>query len=149
MSTKAMIEDFLSRPAMALFGMSRSGKKFGNYAYRALVAKRYRVYPVHPTASSIDGIRCYSEVAHIPEHIETALIVLPPAQAIQALRKAATGGVRQVWLQQGAESPEVLAECENLGLETISGECILMFAKPAGFHKAHRWLWGVLGKLPA
>src|SRR6185369_8082090 len=90
MSSRVMIDEFLSRRAMALFGMSRSGKKFGNYAYRALVAKGYRVYPVHPTASSIDGIRCYSEVAHIPEHIETALIVLPPAQAIQALRKAAT-----------------------------------------------------------
>lgn len=149
MSSEVMIDEFLSRRAMALFGMSRSGKKFGNYAYRVLVAKGYRVYPVHPTASSINGISCYSDVPRIPEHIETALIILPPAQAIQALRKAAAGGVRKVWLQQGSESPEVLAECEKLGLDTISGECILMFAKPAGFHKAHRWLWGVLGKLPA
>jgi predicted CoA-binding protein len=128
--------------------MSRSGKKFGNFAYRALVAKGYRVYPIHPSALSITGVRCYADIAEIPEHIENALIVLPPAQAVHALRKAAAAGMRRVWLQQGSESPEVLTECKDLGLETISGECILMFAEPAGIHKAHRWLWGVLGKLP-
>jgi len=30
----------------------------------------------------------------------------------------------------------------------IHGECILMFARPAGIHWFHRWLWGVLGRLP-
>jgi predicted CoA-binding protein len=33
--------------------------------------------------------------------------------------------------------------------QTVAGECILMFAKPTGVHKAHRWVWGVLGRLPA
>lgn len=43
MSSMAKIEEFLSQPSVALIGMSRSGKKFGNFAYRALVAKGYRV----------------------------------------------------------------------------------------------------------
>jgi hypothetical protein len=129
--------------------MSRSGRKFGNFAYRALVSKGYRVYPIHPNAADIRGVRCYPDFAALPEHIENVLVVVPPAQAITAVRSAAAAGIRHVWLQQGSESPEVLNACRDLGQDVISGECILMFARPAGYHKAHRWVRGLLGKLPA
>ena len=34
-------------------------------------------------------------------------------------------------------------------MSVIAGECILMFAEPAGFgHRAHRWVKGVFGQLP-
>jgi hypothetical protein len=149
MSSKAMIDEFVSEPALALVGMSRTGKRFGNFAYRALVSKGYRVYPIHPFADKINRVRCYSGYAYLPEKVENALIIVPPAQAVDAVRKAASAGIRRVWLQQGSESPEVLGVCRELGLDAISGECILMFARPAGFHKVHRWVWGLLGKLPA
>jgi hypothetical protein len=28
----------------------------------------------------------------------------------------------------------------------VAGDCILMFARPTGVHKAHKWVWGLLGK---
>jgi predicted CoA-binding protein len=149
MSSMAMIEKFLSRPAMALIGMSRSGKKFGNAAYRALISKGYRVYPIHPTAATIRGVKCYADFNALPERVDTALIVVPPLHAIGAIRAAAAAGVRRVWLQQGAESEDAVKECRDRGVEVISGECILMFARPRGIHKAHRWICGALGRLPA
>ena len=149
MSSREMIDQFLSRPAFALMGISRSGKKFGNFAYRALVSKGYRVYPIHPDARTINGVRCYANFEDLPERIEAALVVLPPEKALGAVRKAAAAGVRRIWLQQGSESPDLLRTCQELGIEGISGECILMFARPTGYHKMHRWVWGVLGKLPA
>jgi len=149
MSSKAAIDDFLSRPAMALVGMSRGGRKFGNFAYRALKSKGYRVYPVHPHASSIDGVRCYPDFAALPEPVDNLLVIIPSKQAVTAIRSAAAVGIHHIWLQQGSESPEVLNACHELGVNVISGECILMFAKPAGYHKVHRWINGFLGKLPA
>jgi uncharacterized protein len=149
MSSKAAIDDFLSRPAMALVGMSRGGRKFGNFAYRALKSKGYRVYPVHPHASSIDGVRCYPDFAALPEPVDNLLVIIPSKQAVTAIRNAAAVGIHHIWLQQGSESPEVLNACHELGVNVISGECILMFAKPAGYHKVHRWINGFLSKLPA
>jgi uncharacterized protein len=149
MSSKATIEQFVSQPALALMGMSRSGKKFGNFAYRTLLSKGYRVYPIHPDAKAINGVQCYSDFEKLPERIEEALVVLPAAKAVGAIRKAAAAGIRRVWLQQGSESPDVLKACQELGIDAISGECILMFARPTGYHKVHRWVWGMLGKLPA
>jgi predicted CoA-binding protein len=149
MSSKAMIDAFVSQPALALIGMSRTPGKFGNVAYRELKSKGYRVYPIHPSASAIDGVRCYNDFADLPETVDGALVIVPPESAIDVIRKAAKAGIRRVWLQQGAESPEVLNVGRELELDVISGECILMFARPGGFHKAHRWLWRLLGKLPA
>ena len=148
MASKKMIDEFVSQPALALMGMSRKRGKFGNIAYHTLVSRGYRVYPIHPDAKLIDGVRCYSGFEDLPEQLDSALIVLPPAKALDAVRKAAAVGLRRVWLQQGSEAPYLLKACEELDIDAISGECILMFARPAGYHKVHRWLRGILGKLP-
>lgn len=149
MVSGAAVETFLAQPALALVGVSRSGKKFGNLACRELQAKGYRVYPIHPTATTIDGVRCYTRFADLPEHVDAVLIVVPPAEAVNVVREAAAAGIHRVWLQQGAGSPEALRVCQELGVEVVAGECILMFATPTGFHKAHQWFNRLLGKFPA
>jgi hypothetical protein len=148
MASRASIDAFLAHPALALVGMSRSGKKFGNLAFRELVAKGYRVYPIHPAAETIEGTRCYQRLADLPEPVDAALVVVPPAEALSTVRQAAAAGIHHLWLQQGAESPEVLEACRELGVDAVAGECVLMFAQPAGYHKVHRWIWRMLGKLP-
>ena len=149
MTSRRSVETFLAQPSIALLGVSRSGMKFGNFAYRTLTARGYRVYAIHPCADLIGGIRCYRNFKELPEHVDAALIVLPPAKAVTAVKDAASSGIHHIWLQQGAESGEVSEACHELGLNTVAGECILMFAKPKGIHKAHRWLREVFGRLPA
>jgi predicted CoA-binding protein len=149
MTSRAAIESFLNQPAFGIVGVSRSGKGFGNLAMRELRRKGYQLYLVHPHADLIDGERCYRRVGDLPEPVGALLVVVPPAQAVEVVREAAARGIRHIWLQQGAESPEVLRVCAELGLETVAGECILMFAAPTGIHKAHRWVWKVLGKIAA
>lgn len=149
MKTNASIQAFLAESAIAVVGVSRSGKGFGNVAVRELRRKGYRIYPVNPNADLIDGERCYRSLADLPEPVRAVLVVVPPDQALGVVREAARAGVTRVWLQQGAEAPFVTLACDELGLDVIAGECILMFAKPTGVHKAHRWVWKVMGKLPA
>jgi hypothetical protein len=72
--------------------------------------------------------------------VHAVLVVVPPQQAIEVVRDAAAAGIRHVWLQQGAESPEAVRVGAELGLNVVSGECILMFARPTGIHRAHRWI---------
>lgn len=74
---------------------------------------------------------------------------VPPPLAIDVIRDAAAAGIHHVWLQQGAESDEAVALCARLGIEVVAGECILMFARPTGIHRAHRWMRGIVRGLPA
>ena len=149
MTSQTAVDAFLAQPALALVGLSRSGHSFGNYAYNALTKKGYRVYPIHPIADTIDGHQCYQRFADLPEHVDAVLIVVPPEEAAIVVKEAAAAGIHHVWLQQGAESPQVIAACRDAGIDTVAGECVLMFAKPTGFHKVHRWARKLTGKLPA
>jgi uncharacterized protein len=149
MTSRAAVTEFLSQPELAIVGVSRSGKKFGNMALRELRTKGYRVFPVHPSAEEVDGARCYRSLTDIPRSVGGLLIVVPPAETEAVVREAAAAGIGRVWMQQGAESAEAIRFCEEHGMRVVAGECVLMFAEPAAwFHRAHRWVWGALGKLP-
>ena len=149
MTSKAAIEDFLAQRKLAVVGVSRRGKKFGNTVYRELIAKGYTVFPVNPHADSIDGQRCYPSLTSLPEPVDGAVIVVPPAETENVVRQAAEAGLRRVWMQRGAESSAAIRYCEEQGISVVHGQCILMFAEPtAFFHRLHRWIWRVTGKLP-
>lgn len=128
---------FLEGPALALVGASRSGRKFGNTALRTLVSKGYRVYPIHPTADAFDGVQCYRRLSDLPESVSAVIVVVPPAHAMDVVRDAHAAGLNRVWLQQGAESPAVLQTCRDLGMDVVSGECVLMYAHPTSYHWVH------------
>jgi len=149
MTTKAMIDDFLAQRTLAVVGVSRKTEKFGCTVYRELKAKGYRVFPVNPHAEEVVGDRCYPSLSALPEPVGGVVIVVPPAETERVVQEAAAAQIRRVWMQQGAESGTALRFCEDNGMSVISGECIMMFARPIGFgHGMHRWVWGLLGRLP-
>jgi hypothetical protein len=149
MVTKAMIDDFISQPSLAIVGVSRKGNKFGNNAFKELKAKGYKLYLVHPSAEIIEGQQSYPNFKALPQAVGGVLVVVPPAQAEKVVREAHEAGIKRVWLQQGAESQAAIQYGEQNGMSVVYGKCILMFAQPIRFfHKPHRWVMGVLGKLP-
>jgi predicted CoA-binding protein len=107
------------------------------------------VFPIHPEAEQLDGVQCRRDFSDLPEDVDRAVLVVPPAETERLIPVAARSGIRRIWMQQGAESEQAVRLCEQHGIAEVHGECILMFAEPAGFvHRGHRWLWGLLGKLP-
>lgn len=148
MTTKAVVDDFISQRALAVVGISRGWKKFGNMAYRELKAKGYQLYPIHPSAETLEGDRAYPDFKSLPEKVDGVLIVVPPAQTEKVVREVTAAGIRRVWMQQGSESEAAIRFCKENGIVEVHGECIMMFAGKNFFHKPHRWVWGLLGKLP-
>jgi len=149
MTSKAAVADFVSQRKLAVVGVSRKKMKFGNLAFRELKRKGYKLFPVHPHAEQLEGERCSASLAALPEPVDGLLVIVPPAQAEQVVREAAAAGIRRVWLQQGAGSPAAIRFCEDNRISVVHGECILMFAEPAAwYHRAHRWVWKLLGMLP-
>jgi predicted CoA-binding protein len=80
--------------------------------------------------------------------IDGVLVCVPSTQAEAVMREAVQIGLKNIWLQQGAESPEVLAAAQGLGVMPVSGKCILMYAQPVrSFHAFHRVIAKVFGQL--
>jgi predicted CoA-binding protein len=148
-TSRTSVDEFLAQPALALVGVSRSGTRFGNSALRELLAKGFRIYPLHPAMDVVASVKCYHNFHEMPKDVGGVIVVVPAPEGVAVVRDAAAAGIRRVWLQRGAESPYLIGVCHELGLEVISGECILMFARPTGVHKVHHWIEGVLHRLPA
>lgn len=149
MSTQQLISDFLSQKKLALAGVSRNGKGFGNAVLKELTAKGYQVFPVHPHVPAVDGHPCWPSVQKLPGEVGGVVLVIPPSETEKVAREVVKAGIPRVWMQQGSESEAAIRHCEENGVKVIHGQCILMFLEPAAFfHRAHRWVWRILGKLP-
>lgn len=149
MALKENIDAFLSSATIAVYGISRSGRKFGNHVFRELKDRGYKLFPVHPEMATYEGVACLKEIGQAEEKIEAAFICLPPAETTRVVRQALDKGVRNFWLQQGAQSAEAIRLCEEHGANCVANECILMFAEPIkSFHGFHRWVWKLIGKYP-
>jgi len=149
MTSKASVEAFVRGKTFALVGASASGKRFGCMAIEELRKRGYRVLAVHPRAETIQGEPAFRSLADLPEKVDGVIVVVPPAESEKVVREARDAGIGRAWLQQGAESQAAIEICEKGGMDVVHGECILMFARPVGFlHGMHRWIWGLLGKLP-
>jgi len=149
MTSKAAVEDFLAQRVLAVVGVSRDSKKFGNRVYKDLLRKGYRAFAVNPTALVIEDRPCYPSLKALQEQVGGVVFVVPPEETRKVVREVAEMGIRRVWMQQGSESQDAIRFCEENNISVVAGECILMFAKPVeSFHRVHRWVWGVLGKLP-
>ena len=143
-----LIDDFVSSKRIAVVGMSRSGKKFGNIAGKELKARGYEIYPVHPEVQKIDGLTCYPNLKSLSGKVDAVWISIPPQKVNAVLGEAAEIGLKNIWLQQGAWSKEVQQNIDRLGLAVISKKCILMYAHPVhSVHKFHRTIKGIFGGL--
>ena len=142
------VQDFIQGKRIALVGVSRSGKKFGNTLLIELKKRGYQVFVVHPEAKEIGGEPCYPNLAALQGKVDGAVICVPARQAEQALRESVAAGIKKIWLQQGAESKQVLAAAKELGVTPVSGKCILMYAQPVrSFHGFHRAVVKLFGQL--
>lgn len=143
-----IINDFIGLKRIAVVGMSRSGKKYGNYATKELITKGYEIFPVHPEAQEIDGLKCYPSLKSLNGKVDGLWISIPPQKVNAVLEEAAEIGLKNIWLQQGAWSKDVQQTIDRLNLPVISKKCILMYAQPVkSMHKFHRTIKSVFGGL--
>jgi predicted CoA-binding protein len=143
------IQAFISGKRIAVVGASRTDKnKFGNIAAGELKRRGYQVYLVYPQAESIFGEAAYPSLSSLQGRVDGVLISLPAEKGAGVLREAAVVGIRNVWVQQGGESPDLVKLGEDLNLNLVTGRCILMYAQPVlGFHAVHRFVTRLSGRL--
>jgi hypothetical protein len=145
-----LIQEFITGRRVAVVGASRTNDKykFGNMAAAELKRRGYEVYFVHPQAETINGETAYPNLNALKERVDGVLVSVPAVKGADVLRDAAAAGIRNVWLQQGGESPELVKLGEELKLNLVTGKCILMYAQPVrSFHVIHRFFARVGGQL--
>lgn len=106
-------------PSVAIIGASNAPEKFGNKAVRAYLRQGWTVYPVNPNERVIEGLQSYTSVTDIPGSVDRASLYLPAHLGLGVLDAIKAKGIKELYVNPGAESDALMAEAERLGLEPI------------------------------
>lgn len=148
-SEKERVEAFLLQQHIAVVGYSRDPKKFGAQVFEMLKTNGYQVYAVNPSGGSTPvGEPVYAAVPELPNHVRAVIIATKPDVTNEIIRQVAETGMNHVWVQQMSENNDTIRILEESQLSFVAKRCIFMYANPTGFHKFHRWLVGLFGRLP-
>jgi predicted CoA-binding protein len=127
MAEKQQLERFLAAEMIGVVGASRDRAKFGNKVLRCYQQKGYQAIPVHPAHQEIEGMSCVASVSELPVEAQSISVITPPRITEKVVQQAAAKGIRNIWLQPGAQSAEAILFCQEKGINLIAdGTCVLV-----------------------
>ena len=122
-----MIDTFLSANAFGVVGASSNRDKFGNKVFRCYLQNGRTAIPVNPRAVTIEGVEAAASIAELPDGVDSISVITPPEITLQIVEDAIEKGIRNIWMQPGAEIPEAVNLGEENGLNIIAdGSCVLV-----------------------
>lgn len=123
----------------ALVGASPRDETIGHLTLRAMMQAAYadRLYPVNPKYEEIEGLKCYPDLASLPEPVDMALINLASPRVEAAFEEAVAAGVRSVLLFdplhiEGEEKDDTIVtrlrkRAKETGVPVCGGNCAGIF----------------------
>ncbi len=146
--------EFLSHDRIAVAGVSRKAAGHGgNVVYVRLRDRGYTVFAVNPNAETVEGDRCYPDLASIPGGVDGVVIATRPEAAAGLVEECARLGIDRVWMHRsfggGSVSDDAVALARKSGITVIPGGCPLMFGKASdGGHRFMCWFGKLMGSVP-
>ena len=127
MTEQGKINQFLAGKRFAVVGASANREKYGNKVLRVYQQRKLNVVPVNPSGGEIEGLTAYTDLASVPGTIDGVSIITPPKVTDGAVAQALALGIKNIWMQPGAESPAAIELAEQAGANVIAdGPCILV-----------------------
>ncbi len=121
------IRAMLTAQSYAVVGASRRPEKYGALVYQALKAAGKTVFAVNPSTETVGGDPCWPALSSLPRVPDVAVMVVAPAMTEAAALECVRLGLRQIWMQPGAESEDAIAICHENSIAVVSGgPCIMV-----------------------
>lgn len=121
------LQQFFTSSAFGVAGASNNRTKYGNKVLRCYMQHNFKVYPINPNEPVIEGLTAVSSIIELPSEVQSISVVTPPPITEKIVKQAIAKGIKNIWMQPGAESTASIAECQLHGINVIAGgPCILV-----------------------
>ena len=133
MTISEQIKQFLTAQNFAVIGASTNRAKFGNKVLRCYQTNELSVIPVHPREQQIEGLDCVATINDLPAEVASISIITPPQITEKIVMDAVSKGIKNIWMQPGAESSVAIQYCLDHKINVIAdGSCLLVVLKYDG-----------------
>ncbi len=109
----------MSEFSVAVIGASHDRRKYGNKAVRAYLESDFTVFPVNPNEATIEGLKAYPNLDAIHESVDFVSLYVPPAVGLKLLPAIAAKQPKELWLNPGSESEEIIEAAADLHVRAI------------------------------
>ena len=129
---------FLNPRGIAVVGASRESGRIGGQALNLLTGFGYSggIYPVNPRYADIGDLRCYPDIAAVPQPCDLALIALTGSQVQEVVTQCGQSGIRYAivlssgFSEVGAEGKglqdSLVAAARDAGVRVLGPNCLGM-----------------------
>jgi predicted CoA-binding protein len=130
---RALRHLFADVRTIAIVGLSRDWFRPSYFVAKYLKDRGYRIVPVNPRYEEVLGLRCYPDLASVPERVDVVDVFRRAEEAPAIAREAVAIGARVLWLQLGVVSAEAKAIASAAGLTVVMDRCMkIEFARLFG-----------------
>lgn len=104
---------------VAIVGASADRRKYGNKSVRAHTRAGWNVYPIHPNAPEIEGLKAYPNVQTVPVALDRISVYLPPDLSRGLLADWSAKGCRECFFNPGSADEALLEQARKAGLPVV------------------------------
>jgi len=132
--------------SLALVGASDDVTRIGGRPLRYLREGGFAgaIYPVNPKRETVQGVKAYASVSALPETPDVALLAVPAAGTVQAVRECAERGVKAAivfsagFAETGDEGRALQDEMVDIahgsGMRLLGPNCLGVFNSAIGYY---------------
>ncbi len=105
---------------IVVFGASQDSSKYGYKIFHTLTQKGFKVYGINPKGGQVDGQTLYTALADVPETVDVAIMVIPPAALLGAVEQCKAKKVKEIWFQPGAQEEAAFVLATAAGMKAVN-----------------------------
>lgn len=121
---KKIKEIFSSAKTIAVVGASSKPLRDSHRILQYLKREGFKVIPVNPKYTEIDGEKCFPDLASIGIPIDIVDVFRNPDAVDEIVTEAIAVKATTIWLQLGVVNGTAARKAEKAGLQVVMNHCI-------------------------
>lgn len=118
--------NYSNKTQITLVGVSENTKKYGHKIFKDLLAANYDVVGINPKGSTILNQKIYKSLQEVNRNTQLLIMVVPPQIGINVIKEANKLGIKNVWLQPGAQSDVIIKYATTNNINLTYNKCFMV-----------------------
>lgn len=119
--------EFMKYENWVVAGDVQNESKYACKIMKSLQQAGFKVSGVNPRSQNAECV--YARLADVPYSVEVIDLCINPRQGIDVVKEARKLNVKNILIQPGAESEEILAYCSENGMNAVKGCALVELTK--------------------